>query len=71
MDASQQSTSGRQLIDAADVSGRYINFENLIQGKGTYQYEGDFSEDFQRVILRGGVFVARESSPAVFNTLEL
>ena len=71
VDASQQSTSGRQLIDAADVSGRYINFETLIQGKGTYQYEGDFSEDLQRIVLRDGVFVARESSPAVFNTLEL
>ena len=71
VDASQQSTSRRQLIVATDVAGRYVNFESLIQGAGSFRYEGNFSENFDRLIIREGVFIASESSPVTFQDMEL
>ena len=70
-DASQPSSFSLQLINAAVISGRFVNFENLIQGEGRYQYEGDFSSDFESVVVRDGVFVASEKSPATFENLVL
>lgn len=70
-DASQQPSFGRKLIVAPGLSSQYVNFENLIQDKGNYEYQGDFSKDFDRAIVRDGVFVVRESSPATFENLEL
>ena len=71
VDTAQQPPLGRKLIVASDLSSQYINFENLIQDKGGYEYQGDFSQDFDRVIVQDGVFVVRESSPATFKNIEL
>ena len=71
VDASQPSSFSLQLINADVISDRFVNFENLIQGEGRYQYEGDFSSNFESVVVRNGVFVASEKSPATFENLVL
>ena len=71
VDASQQSSSGRILIDADEVVKRFVNFENAIQYKGSYEYQGDFSSNFERVTIRDGVMVVRDTEPVVFQNLEL
>ena len=71
VDASQQSSSGRRLILASEISQRYENFENAIQYKGSYEYQGDFSDTIDRMIIRDGVFVARDIEPAYFKNMEL
>ena len=71
VDVSQQSSSGRILIDADEVAKRFVNFENAIQYKGSYEYQGDFSSNFERVTIRDGVMVVRDTEPVVFQNLEL
>ena len=71
VDASQQSSSGRRLILASDISQRYENFENAIQYQGSYEYQGDFSSNFDRVFIRDGVMVVRDTAPVAFKNLEL
>ncbi len=71
VDASQQPSSGRRLILASEISQRYENFENAIQYKGSYEYQGDFSDNFDRMIIRDGVFIARDSEPVYFKNIEL
>jgi uncharacterized protein YhjY with autotransporter beta-barrel domain len=71
VDASQQPVSNRRLISASSLANRFVNFEHLIQLEGTYEYQGDFSQGFERTTLRDGVSIIRESSPAVFNDLIL
>ena len=71
VDASQQPSSGRRLILASEISQRYENFENAIQYQGSYEYQGDFSDNFDRMIIRDGVFVARDSEPVYFKNIEL
>jgi uncharacterized protein YhjY with autotransporter beta-barrel domain len=71
VDASQQPSSNRITINADQVAERYVNFENAIQYKGSYEYQGDFSQQFERMLVRDGVMVVRDTDPVVFNNLEL
>ena len=71
VDVSQQSSSSRILIDADEVAKRFVNFENAIQYKGSYEYQGDFSSNFERVTIRDGVMVVLDTEPVVFQNLEL
>ncbi len=71
VDVSQQSSNGRIVINASEVAQRFVNFENAIQYKGSYEYQGDFSGNFERVTVRDGVMVVRDTDPVVFQNLEL
>ena len=71
VDVSQQPSSGRRLILASDISSRYEGFENAIQYQGSYEYQGDFSSNFDQIIIRDGIFVARDNEPAYFKNMEL